>query len=50
MAGKRHIVEIGSAALTRSRRTGGVAVKYVVHWKQEDGTWKWHVDIWNPNQ
>ena len=27
-----------------------VAVKYVVYWKQEDGAWKWHVDIWNMNQ
>jgi ketosteroid isomerase-like protein len=43
------VVEIGKADLT----VGGgqtVAVKYVVHWKQEDGTWKWHVDIWNLNQ
>jgi len=24
-------------------------VKYVVYWRQEDGRWKWHVDIWNPN-
>ena len=43
------IVEIGSADLTVA---GGqsVAVKYVVQWKQEDGAWKWHVDIWNLNQ
>ena len=43
------IVEIGKADLT----VGGgqvVTVKYVVHWKQEEGLWKWHVDIWNPNQ
>ena len=39
------IVEIGSADLAVA---GGTAtVKYVVHWKQEDGAWKWHVDIWN---
>ena len=24
--------------------------KYVVIWKQEDGTWKLHIDIWNSNQ
>jgi ketosteroid isomerase-like protein len=24
-------------------------VKYVVYWRQEDGRWKWHVDIWNMN-
>jgi hypothetical protein len=23
--------------------------KYVVYWRQEDGHWKWHIDIWNPN-
>jgi hypothetical protein len=22
-------------------------VQYVVIWKQEDGRWKWHRDIWN---
>jgi ketosteroid isomerase-like protein len=43
------VVEIGSAELTVS---GGqsLAVKYVVHWKQEDGAWKWHTDMWNLNQ
>ena len=25
-------------------------VKYVVMWKQEDGDWKWDVDIWNMNE
>ena len=24
-----------------------VRFKYVVIWKQEDGRWRWHVDIWN---
>jgi ketosteroid isomerase-like protein len=43
------VVEIGRAVLTTN--TGQeVAVKYVVHWKQEDGVWKWHTDIWNLNQ
>jgi ketosteroid isomerase-like protein len=43
------VVEIGRAELvTNSGHT--VAVKYVVHWKQEDGLWKWHTDIWNLNQ
>jgi len=41
------IVEIGRADLQTAG--GGVTVKYVVFWKQEDGRWKWHVDIWNPN-
>jgi ketosteroid isomerase-like protein len=43
------IVEIGKAEIVTN---GGatVAVKYVVHWKQEDGRWKWNTDIWNLNQ
>jgi len=43
------VVEIGRADLGL---TGGqaVTVKYVVQWKQEAGQWKWHTDIWNPNQ
>jgi ketosteroid isomerase-like protein len=38
--------EIGRAQLTLG---GGqeASVKYVVVWKQEDGRWRWHVDIWN---
>ena len=43
------VVEIGRADLGLS---GGqtLTVKYAVLWKQEAGQWKWHVDIWNPNQ
>jgi ketosteroid isomerase-like protein len=43
------VVEIGTADLTVGDGSV-VTVKYVVHWKQEDGDWKWHVDICNPNQ
>jgi ketosteroid isomerase-like protein len=42
-------VEIGRAALHLADGTA-LAVKYVVHWKQEDGQWKWDKDIWNANQ
>lgn len=37
------VIEVGRAELMLD---GGqtVAVKYVVHWKQEDGTWKWHTN------
>ena len=43
------VVEIGRAELMMG--SGQTAmVKYVVHWKQEDGEWKWHVDIWNANE
>jgi len=43
------VVEIGKAELMLA---GGqtVAIKYVVHWKFENNTWKWHTDIWNMNQ
>ena len=43
------VVEIGKAEL-RLADGNTVEVKYVVHWKQEDGAWKWNVDIWNMNQ
>ena len=44
------VVEIGRAKL-RARPGGEDAVemqvKYVVFWRQEEGRWKWHIDIWN---
>lgn len=46
------VVEIGRATLTvepERQSAMQVEVKYVVYWRQEDGQWKWHVDIWNPN-
>jgi ketosteroid isomerase-like protein len=43
-------IEIGRATLEfASAGAPPATVKYVVIWKQEDGTWKWHVDIWNLN-
>ena len=45
-------VEIGKAVLTvepPGQSAAQMEVKYVVYWQQEDGRWKWHVDIWNPN-
>jgi ketosteroid isomerase-like protein len=45
-------VEIGSARLTVAppgQPEAQMEVKYVVFWREEDGLWKWHVDIWNPN-
>lgn len=41
------VVEIGRADLETTN--GRLSVKYVVYWRQEQGCWKWHVDIWNPN-
>jgi ketosteroid isomerase-like protein len=41
------VVEIGKADITSG--SGQMDVKYVVYWREEDGAWKWHVDIWNPN-
>jgi len=43
------VVEIGRADLTLGNGQS-VTAKYVVCWRQEDGHWKWHVDIWNFNQ
>lgn len=46
------LVEIGRATLTvapQGQPSTQMEVKYVVYWRQEDGRWKWHVDIWNPN-
>ena len=39
-------VEIGHAELSLK---DGVVIKgkYIVHWKQEDGGWRWDKDIWN---
>lgn len=47
------VLEIGKADLTLQsdgQSTSLLTVKYVVFWKQENGDWKWHVDIWNPNR
>ena len=46
------VVEIGKATLTvepQGQAASQMEVKYVVYWRQEDGKWKWHVDIWNQN-
>ena len=46
------VVEIGRAVLTvepDGQAAVQIEVKYVVYWQQEQGRWKWHVDIWNPN-
>ena len=43
-------IEIGRANLVFQAAGAPTAVmKYVVIWKREDGSWKWDVDIWNPN-
>lgn len=43
------VLEIGRATLGLA---GGktLAIKYVVCWRQEQGRWKWAVDIWNANE
>lgn len=40
-------VEIGRATIESAG--AAVEVKYVVVWKREDDSWKWHIDIWNTN-
>ena len=45
-------VEIGRAVINvepEGQAASQLEVKYVVYWQQENGRWKWHVDIWNPN-
>lgn len=45
-------VEIGHARLIvepSGQPAAQMEVKYVVYWRQEDDTWKWHIDIWNSN-
>jgi ketosteroid isomerase-like protein len=42
------VVEIGDAELQLGEdRTA--SAKYIVHWKHEDGQWRWDKDIWNMN-
>jgi ketosteroid isomerase-like protein len=46
------VIEVGRATLTIQPEGGAAAeieAKYVVYWRQEDGLWKWHIDIWNQN-
>lgn len=42
------IIEVGRAELFLPEGAS-LAVKYVVEWRQDGGTWKWHTDIWNSN-
>jgi ketosteroid isomerase-like protein len=52
MSAGEGLVEIGRAVLTvqpQGQPSTQMEVKYVVYWRQEDGHWKWHVDIWNQN-
>jgi ketosteroid isomerase-like protein len=44
------MIEIGRATLSLEPEGGdptSLSVKYVVHWREEDGGWKWNIDIWN---
>jgi uncharacterized protein (TIGR02246 family) len=40
-------IEIGKYTLQGEGGQVLDAGKYLVVWKQEDGQWKWHRDIWN---
>lgn len=42
------VLEIGRVELAFENAPGSTA-KYVVFWKQEQGVWRWDVDIWNMN-
>lgn len=39
--------EVGRAELAVKGGGAPMALKYVVLWKREDGTWRMDVDIWN---
>ncbi len=44
------VIEIGRATLSLQPEGGeatSLSVKYVVHWQEEAGRWKWNLDIWN---
>jgi ketosteroid isomerase-like protein len=41
------VVEIGSVTINTG--SGSASGKFIVYWRQEDGRWKWHYDIWNLN-
>jgi len=41
--------EVGRGEIFTAPGKPPVTCKYVVLWKQEDGAWKWDVDIWNTN-
>ena len=43
------IVEIGRAEVDTAAGPNALDLKYVVVWRQEDGAWRWHIDIWNAN-
>jgi ketosteroid isomerase-like protein len=46
------IVEIGRGTLAieqEGQPATEMELKYVVYWRQEEGRWKWHIDIWNQN-
>jgi uncharacterized protein (TIGR02246 family) len=39
--------EVGRATLSGEGEVTLDTVKFIVVWKQENGQWKWHRDIWN---
>jgi ketosteroid isomerase-like protein len=41
------VFEIGKGVMTRTNGESS-EVKYIVLWKkEEDGTWRWQLDMWN---
>jgi len=45
-----HAWEIGIYTLKVADGTTVDSGKYIVIWRQEDGEWKWHRDIWNSSR
>ncbi len=40
-------IQVGEFVLKTAEGSIADNGKYIVIWKQEDGAWKWHRDIWN---
>lgn len=41
-----HVLEVGEGLITTDE-DGIAGIKYVILWVEEDGYWKWYLDMWN---
>jgi hypothetical protein len=40
-------IEVARGEIETRGGAAPIPIKYVVAWKREAGSWRWHVDIWN---
>lgn len=45
----RSAIAAGNAKFIAAFQRGDAVGKYIVVWKDDGGTWKLHLDIWNTN-